>query len=428
MSETQELTFAKRLKEQTTVTHDSVDNLVMFVQPFVSKENYIKFLKLQSVFHKAVDHIYKDAELNKAIPELEYMARYDAVTQDLKDLGGQQIWLDNLSRSLVQSGELAEMLKQGVCGVTSNPAIFQKAFAGDALYADEVAALKQQDLTPKQRYETMAVADVQAACDVCLAEHESTGGKTGFVSLEVSPELSKDAQGTVEEARRLHAAIGRKNAMIKVPATDEGIEALETLVSDGISVNLTLLFSRAQTLKAYAAYARGIAKRLEAGHDVSHIHVVASFFISRVDAALDATLPDHLKGKVAIALAKAAYQDWAQYFGSSEFAALAEKGANRVQLLWASTGVKNPAYPDTLYVDSLIGAHTVNTVPDATLKAFIDHGTAKATLTEGTDEAQAQLAETAKLGIDVETLATRLQEDGLKQFEEAFEKLLAPLA
>lgn len=200
------------------------------------------------------------------------------ILSDVKALG-QQIWLDNLSRSLVQSGELAEMLKQGVCGVTSNPAIFQKAFAGDALYADEVAALKQQDLTPKQRYETMAVADVQAACDVCLAEHESTGGKTGFVSLEVSPELSKDAQGTVEEARRLHAAIVRKNAMIKVPATDEGIEALETLVSDGISVNLTLLFSRAQTLKAYAAYARGIAKRLEAGHDVSHIHVVASFFI-----------------------------------------------------------------------------------------------------------------------------------------------------
>ena len=274
----------------------------------------------------------------------------------------------------------------------------------------------------------MAVADVQAACDVCLAEHESTGGKTGFVSLEVSPELSKDAHGTIEEARRLHAAIGRKNVMIKVPATDEGIEALETLVSDGISVNLTLLFSRTQTLKAYAAYARGIAKRLEAGHDVSHIQVVASFFISRVDAALDATLPDHLKGKVAIALAKAAYQDWAQYFGSSEFAALAEKGANRVQLLWASTGVKNPVYPDTLYVDSLIGAHTVNTVPDATLKAFIDHGTAKATLTEGVDEAKAQLAETAKLGIDVETLATRLQEDGLKQFEDAFAKLLAPLA
>ena len=193
-------------------------------------------------------------------------------------------------------------------------------------------------------------------------------------------------------------------------------------------MNLTLLFSRAQTLKAYAAYARGIAKRLAAGQSVAHIQAVASFFISRVDGALDATLPDHLKGKIAIALAKAAYQDWAQYFGSPEFAALEAKGANRVQLLWASTGVKNPAYPDTLYVDSLIGAHTVNTVPDATLKAFIDHGTAKSTLTEGVEEAQAQLAETAAIGIDVETLANRLQEDGLKQFEEAFDKLLAPLA
>ena len=349
------------------------------------------------------------------------------ILSDVKALG-QQIWLDNLSRSLVQSGELAEMLKQGVCGVTSNPAIFQKAFAGDALYADEVAALKQQNLTPKQRYETMAVADVQAACDVCLSEHESTGGKTGFVSLEVSPELSKDAAGTVAEAKRLHDAIGRKNVMIKVPATDAGIEALEQLVADGLSINLTLLFSRVQTLKAYAAYQRGIAKRLAAGLPAGAVQVVASFFISRVDGALDTTLPEHLQGKTAIALAKAAYQDWAQFFGSTEFAALAGQGANRVQLLWASTGVKNPAYPDTLYVDSLIGADTVNTMPDATLKAFIDHGTAQNTLNQGVEEAQALLAEVAALGIDVEALAVRLQEDGLKQFEEAFEKLLAPLA
>ncbi|ASK27469.1 transaldolase [Neisseria chenwenguii] len=349
------------------------------------------------------------------------------ILSDVKALG-QQIWLDNLSRSLVQSGELAEMLKQGVCGVTSNPAIFQKAFAGDALYADEVAALKQKDLSPKARYEIMAVADVQAACDVCLAEHESSGGKTGFVSLEVSPELAKDAAGTIAEAKRLYDAIGRKNAMIKVPATDAGIEALETLVSDGLSINLTLLFSRAQTLKAYAAYARGIAKRAAAGLSVDKIQVVASFFISRVDGALDATLPEHLQGKVAIALAKAAYRDWQEFFGGAEFAALAGKGANPVQLLWASTGVKNPAYPDTLYVDSLIGQQTVNTVPDATLKAFIDHGTVKATLAENTDAAFAQLEETAKLGVDVEALAVRLQEDGLKQFEDAFAKLLAPLA
>ena len=349
------------------------------------------------------------------------------ILSDVKALG-QQIWLDNLSRSLVQSGELAEMLQKGVCGVTSNPAIFQKAFAGDKLYADEIAALKQQNLTPKQRYETLAIADVQAACDVCLPEFEQSGGKTGFVSLEVAPDLSHDAAGTVAEAKRLHAAINRPNVMIKVPTTDAGVAALEQLVSDGISINLTLLFSRTQTLKAYEAYVKGIEGRLKAGKPVDRIQVVASFFISRIDNALDATLPEHLQGKTAIALAKAAYQDWQAFFGGERFAALKAQGANPVQLLWASTGVKNPAYPDTLYVDSLIGPDTVNTVPDATLKAFIDRGTAKPTLTEGTEEAAAQLAEVEKLGIDVEALATRLQEDGLKQFEEAFEKLLEPLA
>ena len=349
------------------------------------------------------------------------------ILSDVKALG-QQIWLDNLSRSLIQSGELAQMLQQGVCGVTSNPAIFQKAFAGDALYADEVSRLKQQDLSPKQRYETLAIADVQAACDVCLSEHQSSGGKTGFVSLEVAPDLAKDAAGTIAEAKRLHQAINRPNVMIKVPATDAGVEALQELVSAGISVNLTLLFSRAQTLKAYAAYQKGIAARLAAGGKVDNIHVVASFFISRVDNALDATLPEALQGKLAIALAKAAYRDWENYFDSADFQSLETQGANRVQLLWASTGVKNPAYPDTLYVDSLIGPATVNTVPDATLKAFIDHGKAAPTLTEGTDQALAQLGEAAKLGIDLEALAQRLQEDGLKQFEDAFAKLLEPLA
>lgn len=349
------------------------------------------------------------------------------ILAEVKKLG-QQIWLDNLSRSLVQSGELAQMLAQGVCGVTSNPAIFQKAFSGDKLYVAEIESLKNQGKGAKEIYETLAVADVQAACDVCRAEFDSTQGKTGFVSLEVAPELSRNAQGTIDEAKRLHATINRPNVMIKVPATDEGLEALTELVASGLSVNLTLLFSRKQTLKAYEAYAKGIAQRLENGGDVRGIQVVASFFISRVDAALDATLPAHLQGQVAIALAKAAYRDWQAFFATPEWTKLAEQGANSVSLLWASTGVKNPDYSDTLYVDSLIGEQTVNTVPDATLKAFIDHGTAKTTLPENADVALAQLEEVAKLGIDVETLATRLQDDGLKQFEEAFEKLLAPLA
>lgn len=349
------------------------------------------------------------------------------ILSDVKALG-QQIWLDNLSRSLVQSGTLAQMLQQGVCGVTSNPAIFQKAFAGDALYAGEVAALKQQNLSPKQRYETLAVADVQAACDVFLPAFEESGGKIGFVSLEVAPDLSHDAAGTVAEARRLHAAINRPNVMIKVPATDAGLEAMSQLVSDGLSINLTLLFSRKQTLKAYEAYVKGIEGRLKAGGAIDRIQVVASFFISRIDGALDTTQPQNLQGKTAVSLAKAAYRDWQQFFGGTGFAALKAQGANPVQLLWASTGVKNPAYPDTLYVDSLIGPDTVNTVPEATLKAFIDHGTAAPTLAQGQEEAQAVLAETEKLGIDLEALALRLQEDGLKQFEEAFAKLLEPLA
>ena len=202
------------------------------------------------------------------------------ILSDVKALG-QQIWLDNLSRSLIQSGELAKMLQQGVCGVTSNPAIFQKAFAGDERYADEIASLKQQTLSPKQRYETLAIADVQAACDVCLPEHQSTGGKTGFVSLEVAPDLSQNAEGTIEEAKRLHAAIDRANVLIKVPTTDAGIAVLEQLVAAGISINLTLLFSRRQTLKAYEAYSKGIKARLAAGKPVDNIHVVASFFLSR---------------------------------------------------------------------------------------------------------------------------------------------------
>ena len=341
---------------------------------------------------------------------------------------GQQIWLDNLSRSLVQSGELAQFLTDGVCGVTSNPAIFQKAFSSDALYTPEINALKQQNKAPKEIYETLAVADVQAACDVCRAEYDSSNGKTGFVSLEVSPELSHDAAGTIAEAKRLWAAINRPNAMIKIPATDAGLEALSALVASGININLTLLFSRQQTLKAYAAYTAGLTQLAANGGNVAQIQVVASFFISRIDGALDSTLPEHLRGKIAIALAKAAYQDWQDYFASAEFAALATQGAHRVSLLWASTGVKNPDYPTTLYVDALIGEHTVNTVPDATLKAFIASGTAACTLPENTQAAFAQLAEAEKLGIDVETLATRLQNDGLKQFEEAFAKLLAPLA
>lgn len=339
-----------------------------------------------------------------------------AILQEVKQLG-QQIWLDNLSRSLVRSGTLAKLQQSGVSGVTSNPAIFRQALAGDALYTAEIAQLKQQPLSAKARYETLAVADVQAACDVFAAQFAAEGN-SGLVSLECDPVLSHDTEDTIAEARRLWNLIGRPNAMIKIPATDAGLAALPALVADGININLTLLFSRAQTLRAYQAYQQGLA------HHKGQIipQLVASFFISRIDTALDPQLPPHLQGKTALALAQAAYRDWQQFFGQPSDA------VPTARLLWASTGVKNPAYPDTLYVDNLIAPHTVNTLPDAVLQAFTDHGRAADALSRPAAPAQPVLDEVAALGIDLEALAAKLQQDGLAQFEQAFAQMLAPLA
>ena len=339
-----------------------------------------------------------------------------AILQEVKQLG-QQIWLDNLSRSLVRSGTLAKLQQSGVSGVTSNPAIFRQALAGDALYTAEIAQLKQQPLSAKARYETLAVADVQAACDVFAAQFAAEGN-SGLVSLECDPALSHDTEGTIAEARRLWGLIGRPNAMIKIPATDAGLAALPDLVADGININLTLLFSRAQTVRAYQAYQQGLAQR--AGQAAPQL--VASFFISRIDTALDPQLPPHLQGKTALALAQAAYRDWQQFFSQPSSA------VPTARLLWASTGVKNPAYPDTLYVDNLIAPHTVNTLPDAVLQAFTDHGRAADALSRPAVPAQPILDEVAALGIDLEALAAKLQQDGLAQFEQAFAQMLAPLA
>ena len=339
-----------------------------------------------------------------------------AILQEVKQLG-QQIWLDNLSRSLVRSGTLAKLQQSGVSGVTSNPAIFRQALAGDALYTAEIAQLKQQPLSAKARYETLAVADVQAACDVFAAQFAAEGN-SGLVSLECDPALSHDTEGTIAAARRQWGLIGRPNAMIKIPATDAGLAALPDLVADGININLTLLFSRAQTVRAYQAYQQGLAQR--AGQAAPQL--VASFFISRIDTALDPQLPPQLQGKTALALAQAAYRDWQQFFSQPSSA------VPTARLLWASTGVKNPAYPDTLYVDNLIAPHTVNTLPDAVLQAFTDHGRAADALSRPAVPAQPILDEVAALGIDLEALAAKLQQDGLAQFEQAFAQMLAPLA
>ncbi|MBH5329577.1 transaldolase [Eikenella sp. S3360] len=338
------------------------------------------------------------------------------ILQETKRLG-QQIWLDNLSRSLVRSGSLAKLQQRGVSGVTSNPAIFRQALANDTLYTSEIAELKQQPLSAKARYETLAIADVQAACDVFAAQFAAEGN-SGLVSLECDPALSHDTEGTIAEARRLWKLIGRPNAMIKIPATDAGLAALPELVADGIHINLTLLFSRAQTLRAYAAYRQGLAQR--AGQPAPQL--VASFFISRIDSALDPQLPPHLQGKTALALAQAAYRDW-----QNEFSQPGDT-VPTARLLWASTGVKNPAYPDTLYVDNLIAPHTVNTLPGAVLEAFADHGRPTDALSHPAEPAQPVLDEIAALGIDLETLAARIQQDGLAQFGQAFAQMLAPLA
>ncbi|WP_434777743.1 transaldolase [Neisseria sp. Ec49-e6-T10] len=345
---------------------------------------------------------------------------------NLKELKsfGQQIWLDSLSRSLIERGTLAQYLDLGVSGVTSNPTIFYQSIHNDTLYKDDVHWLKKQNLSAKERYEHLAIADIIQACDLLLPIYEQSGANAGFVSLEVSPKLSHDPEGTVLEAKRLWQKINRPNAMIKVPATAAGIIAITELISLGINVNVTLLFSRKQTLAVYHAYCTGLKIRQENGGKINTIKLVASFFLSRIDHALDQQLPIHIQGRTAISLAKVAYQDWMAFCSQPVFAQLNSLGAQMPSLLWASTTTKNPNYSDVMYLDNLIGNHTVNTVPEKTLQAFLDHGTAKISLIEGIPDAYQILDEVQKLGIDLEQLAEQLQKDGLEQFNTAFKQLL----
>lgn len=339
---------------------------------------------------------------------------------------GQRLWLDNLSRELIASGELARLLADdGIAGVTSNPAIFHKAISTDPRYRDELAALKSNaTLSAEQRYETLVIADIRAACDLTLTQYQATAGDDGYVSLEVSPALAHDEAGTLAAARRLWVAIDRPNAMIKIPATPPGIAAFRQLTAEGINVNITLLFSLKQVEAVWDAYIAGLTARHAAGQPLRHVKAVASFFLSRVDSLLDAQLPAPLQGKAAIALAKAAYRRYLQRFHGAEFAALHAAGARPQFLLWASTGTKNAAYSDVLYVESLIGADTVNTVPDATLSLFRDHGHAAATLAADGDAALATLAAAQATGIDFDAVGEQLQRDGLALFEKAFAELL----
>ena len=342
---------------------------------------------------------------------------------------GQQTWLDNLSRSLIESGALAGLLAQGVSGITTNPAIFQKAIADGRLYADDLARISAITSDAEARYEALVIPDVQAACDLLHPLWLKTGGEAGYVSLEVSPSLAHDASGTVAAGQRLAAAVARPNLLIKVPATTAGLLAIEALIESGISVNVTLMFSLRHINAVATAYLNGLSRRVADGGDPSAIVSVASLFLSRVDTAVDRKLtesnPRHpLAGQAAVALARCAYQRMRALFDTESFAALSERGARAQKLLLASTGTKNPAYPDLLYVEPLMGPGVVNTLPDPTLAALLDHGKVAETITCDTEAASSTLKQLGEAGIDLDELGETLQQDGLTLFDEAFAALL----
>ncbi|HJV25706.1 MAG TPA: transaldolase [Aromatoleum sp.] len=345
---------------------------------------------------------------------------------------GQQVWLDNLSRTLLNDGHLARFIAEdGVDGVTTNPAIFHKAIAGGRYYEDDLAALKQQPLSAEARYEQLVIPDVQRACDLLRPTFERSGGNAGYVSLEVSPALAHDAAGTIAAGLRLKQAVARDNLLIKVPATAEGLKAIEELIANGVSVNVTLMFSLAHVDGVADAYVRGVERLQASGGKVSSVMSVASLFLSRVDTLIDKQLDElggdalALRGRSAVAMAKLAYQRYLERFHGPAFSALRSAGARSQFMLWASTGTKNPAYNDLLYVEPLVGKETVNTLPDATLAALRDHGKVVGdALTQDVPAAREQFAALAALGIDLDATGERLQREGLAQFEDAFAQLL----
>lgn len=345
---------------------------------------------------------------------------------------GQSLWLDNLSRSLIRDGTLARLVAEdGVSGVTSNPSIFQKALASSPYYANDLMRLKVAEPDAERRYEALVIPDIQAACDLLRPTFEASGGDDGYVSLEVAPRWAHDAPRTVKEAQRLSAAVDRRNLLIKVPGTPAGVEAFEALTQLGINVNSTLLFSITQTQAIFDAYIRGLTARARAGADVRNNKAVASLFLSRVDTLVDTQLAAigtrearALRGKAAVAMAKLAYQAYLKTFHGDAFAALAKQGARPQYLLWASSGVKNPDYHDLLYVEPLIGRETINTLPDNTLAALREHGKPALRVEDGIAESEAQLAELGRLGIDLGMVGLKLQDDGVKSFETAYQALL----
>jgi len=345
---------------------------------------------------------------------------------------GQSVWLDNLARGMLEGGELKRLVAAGeVTGITTNPSIFRNAIANGAAYRADLDRLKREESDPERRYERLAIADVQAACDVLRSVFDETRGDDGYVSLEVSPRLANDADGTIAAARRLHREVARDNVLIKIPGTPAGVRAFEQCIAEGISVNVTLLFSLGQMNAIFEAYQTGLERLKASGGDIRHVKAVASFFMSRIDSlvdkkleALGTTEAPALRGRIAVAVGKLAYARHQEVFGAARFAALKAAGARPQYLLWASTSTKNPAYDDLLYVTPLIGPQTINTMPDATLAAFRDHGKAANAIAQDLPAARATFDAVERLGIGHEATGTQLQQEGVKLFDEAFTALL----
>lgn len=357
---------------------------------------------------------------------------------------GQSVWLDYIQRKLLATGELRRLVEEdGVTGVTSNPAIFEKAVADSDDYDDVTARMgREGSADPKAVYEAIAMRDIREAADVLQSVYRETGGRDGYVSLEVSPHLAHDTEGTVAEARRLWDSVSRDNLLIKVPGTPEGVPAIERLIGEGISVNVTLLFAREAYEQVAQAYLRGLAKAAADGRDLGRIASVASFFISRIDTLADQRIEERIEeaadetgrgrlrelmGKAAIANAKLTYRRYKEIMQGEGWQALAGRGARPQRLLWASTSTKNPDYRDVLYVEELVGEDTVNTVPPATLDAFRDHGKVRKSLEEAVEGASETMAALERAGVSMREVTDQLLEDGVRLFSEAFDKLLATI-
>jgi transaldolase len=368
------------------------------------------------------------------------------MTNPLRELAryGQSVWYDSLRRGILVSGELARYVEEdGLVGLTTNPAIYEKAIAGSADYDAELGRLLPRgNLDAKAIYEELAIHDIQAAADLLRPVYERTGRRDGYVNLEVSPTAARDASATVDEARRLWRTLGRENVMIKVPGTPEAVEPIRRLLTEGVNVNVTLLFSRAAYRQVADAHLAALEERTARGEDVSRLASVASFFVSRIDAVVDRRLDDlaasgaaeevrrraaALRGRIAVANAKLAYQDWRALVATPRWERLRARGAMPQRLLWASTSTKDPRYRDVMYVEELIGPDTVDTLPPATFEAFRDHGRVTPTLETDVEGARAALAELGALGIALDEVTDGLLADGVRLFSEPFAKLLAAI-